>query len=231
MQPQEHAVLPRYLGQYGKDYHEEVCAVPESLYGAVSRLRAQKFHPHLSASDRVLEYGVGLGYNLAALCCTEKVGFDVGEHLRESLAARGIAFSTSTEQYADGSFDAVLCHHVLEHVPQPWQVLTEIHRLVKAGGKLLLYVPYEKERRYRGFRLDDKHGHLYSWNVQTLGALVTATGWSVGSLTLPLFGYDRFAAVVAERLGLGERAYRAIRRSLLAMRPGYEIQAVLKKPA
>ncbi len=224
-------VLPRYLGQHGVNYHEDVCAVPARLYDAVARLRAEKFQPYVKPVDRVLEYGVGLGYNLSALRCAEKVGFDVGEHLAAPLRERGMPFSTSTAMYPDGYFDAVICHHVIEHVSDPWRVLGEIRRLVRRGGTLVLNVPYEKERRYRTYHSDDRNGHLYSWNVQTLGALVCAAGWSVESLKLPLFGYDRFAAVVADRLGLGDRAYRLIRRGLLILRPGYEIQAVLKNTA
>lgn len=221
--------LPRYLGQHGLSYHEEVSAVPERFYGAVSRLRAQKFQRHLTVAHSVLEYGAGLGYNLAALRCHERVAFDVGEHLHDAFRAQGIPFVTDTSAYADGHFDTVICHHVLEHVPEPWGALKEMRRLTRRGGKLLLNVPYEKERRYRLYDMRDRNGHLFSWNVQTLGALLQASGWDIETLHIRPFGYDRFAAVAADRLRLGERGYRFIRAILLRLRPRYEIQAVLQK--
>ena len=43
---------------------------------------------------------------------------------------------------ADGSFDAILCTEVLEHLPDPVQALCEFSRLLKPGGILLLTAPF-----------------------------------------------------------------------------------------
>ena len=43
---------------------------------------------------------------------------------------------------ATGSFDGVLCCEVLEHVPDPKAILTEIYRVLKPGGKALIAVPF-----------------------------------------------------------------------------------------
>ncbi len=40
--------------------------------------------------------------------------------------------------YADGSFDAVVCGWVLEHLPDPTPGLKELARVLRPGGKLLL---------------------------------------------------------------------------------------------
>lgn len=42
----------------------------------------------------------------------------------------------------DGSFDAVLCTEVLEHLPDPLAALREFARLVKSGGMLVLTAPF-----------------------------------------------------------------------------------------
>jgi SAM-dependent methyltransferase len=42
----------------------------------------------------------------------------------------------------DGSFDAVLCTEVLEHVAEPIAALREMGRILKAGGTLLLTAPF-----------------------------------------------------------------------------------------
>lgn len=44
--------------------------------------------------------------------------------------------------FAQGSFDAVLCAQVLEHVNQPGQVLAEIGRVLRPGGCGILSVPF-----------------------------------------------------------------------------------------
>jgi SAM-dependent methyltransferase len=41
----------------------------------------------------------------------------------------------------DNSFDAVLCTEVLEHVPKPIKVLTEIGRILKVGGSVFISAP------------------------------------------------------------------------------------------
>lgn len=42
----------------------------------------------------------------------------------------------------DGSFDAVMCTEVLEHVPDPVAALKELHRVLKPGGLLLITAPF-----------------------------------------------------------------------------------------
>lgn len=42
----------------------------------------------------------------------------------------------------DGSFDAVMCTEVLEHVPDPVAALKELNRVLKPGGYLLITAPF-----------------------------------------------------------------------------------------
>lgn len=43
---------------------------------------------------------------------------------------------------ADGSFDAVMCTEVLEHVPDPVAALKEMNRVLRSGGYLMITVPF-----------------------------------------------------------------------------------------
>lgn len=42
----------------------------------------------------------------------------------------------------DASFDAVVCTEVFEHVPDPVAAMTELARLVRPGGRVVLTVPF-----------------------------------------------------------------------------------------
>jgi SAM-dependent methyltransferase len=42
----------------------------------------------------------------------------------------------------DANEDVVVCLAVLEHVPRPWDAVSEMRRVLKPGGTLLLYVPF-----------------------------------------------------------------------------------------
>lgn len=44
--------------------------------------------------------------------------------------------------FAAGTFDAVICEAVLEHVPDPWKVVNEVDRALKPGAAVLFDVPF-----------------------------------------------------------------------------------------
>jgi SAM-dependent methyltransferase len=46
----------------------------------------------------------------------------------------------------DGSFDAVICNHVLEHVPDDRRAMREIRRVLKPGGWAIIGVPLQRKR-------------------------------------------------------------------------------------
>jgi SAM-dependent methyltransferase len=48
--------------------------------------------------------------------------------------------------FADGTFDWVICNHVLEHIPDDRRAMREIRRVLKPGGTALLQVPIAMKR-------------------------------------------------------------------------------------
>jgi SAM-dependent methyltransferase len=197
----------------------------------VARLRARKLAPWIKPHHVVLEFGVGHGWNLAALQCQRRLGHDVAAFLADEIWQRGIEFVPDTSSLPDASVDVVICHHTLEHVLQPAETLREIKRHLRPSGSLLLFVPFEKERRYRHYDTAEPNQHLYSWNVQTLGNLVAATGFNVLQAGVGRFGYDRFAAVWASRLHIGETGFNALRSILHILKPAFEVRLVAGRPA
>ncbi len=217
-----------YRGEAGQRYQQQKRAVPEAAAPWVTKLRAEKFQPFIKQKDTVVEFGVGLGWNLARLQCARRIGTDLENFLPEALKTEVEFFSSSTE-IATGSADVVICHHVLEHVENPPEMLREARRVLKTNGELLAFVPFEKERRYRSFDPAEPNHHLYSWNVQTLGNLVDSQRFEVEKCHLGEFGYDRFAAKLALRFSLGENGFRMSRRLAHWLRPGREVRLVARK--
>jgi SAM-dependent methyltransferase len=218
-----------YQGDAGRRYQQCKRGIPDSAIPWVARLRAEKLSPSIRPTDAVLEYGVGLGWNLAALKCRRRIGFDVADFLEPSLRALGIEYVSETNGIADGTMDVVLCHHTLEHVPDPAAVLGEIRRLLAPAGKLLLFTPLEREARYNRFTPGEPNHHLFSWNAQTLGNLVQELGFEVAEAGTGEFGYSRFAAVWASKLRLGETGFRCLRRLLHILKPAREVRIIAVK--
>jgi SAM-dependent methyltransferase len=225
----EDKIRQRYSGEKGKQYHQGKRSIPEAAYRWIATLRAAKIQPFINRTDTVLEYGVGSGWNLAELDCRRKLGFDLSEHLESVIRDHGIEYVKDIKNIDDASVDVVVCHHMLEHTSNPPEILKEIKRVLRGNGKLLLFVPFEKERRYRYFNPDEPNHHLYSWNVQTMSNLVSDIGFEVIQGKVREFGYDRFAAVWALKLGLGQKGYRLIRKAIHLIKPASEVYIMAKK--
>ena len=223
------AIQERYVGEAGRAYHASRFAIPEAAYPWVSLARARKIAPHVRMESTVVEFGVGHGWNLAALRCRERIGFDVGAHVAPIVRQHGITFVERPEELRSGSADVLICHHVLEHVSAPTETLAELRRILSPAGHLLLFVPYETQRRFRRYTEAEPDHHLFSWTPQSLGNLVHDCGFSVESAGLGEYGYDRIAAVWACRLRLGEVGFRLLRRLALVVRPAREVRIVATK--
>lgn len=117
-----------------------------------------RWNLHRLKLGRVLDVGCGIGRNLSA-CDPGSVGVD---HSASSVAAaksRGLIAYTPDEFSATpdsepGSFDTMLCAHVLEHlsVEEADDLLATYLPSVRSGGQLVLITPQEA-----GFRTDSTH--------------------------------------------------------------------------
>lgn len=219
-----------YRGDSGAAYHEGKRALSTHAQEWVYRLRAEKFQRWVKDTDTVFEYGVGAGWNLARLRCGRRVGFDAADFLAARVTALGIEFVHDTGGVVDGAVDVVICHQTLEHLLDPVTALREMARLLRADGRLVLHVPWETEGRHARYDPQEPNHHLYHWNAQNLGNLLTVLGWRIESLRVRRYGYDRFAANLSARLRCGEAGFRLIRSGMVALRPLREVEAVVTRP-
>jgi SAM-dependent methyltransferase len=82
--------------------------------------------------------------------------------------------------FPDATYDYVFCIEVLEHVAHPLHTLSEIHRVLRPAGVLVLSVPnpyHVKELVWNVLRIPDRQGHLYSWTRQTMTRLGATAGF------------------------------------------------------
>lgn len=82
--------------------------------------------------------------------------------------------------FPDGSFDFVFMVEVLEHTPNAFQIVGEIHRVLKPSGVYMVSVPnpyHFKELIWNLFKVPDRQGHIYSWTRQTISRLGEMNGF------------------------------------------------------
>lgn len=109
-------------------------------------------YEHLShlapkVKGKVLDVGCGSKPYQLLFSGTQYIGLE----LKGSIRDADYYYDGITFPFEDGEFDTVFSSEVLEHVFRPEQFISEIHRVLKKGGLLLLTVPFvwdEHEQPY-----------------------------------------------------------------------------------
>jgi SAM-dependent methyltransferase len=121
--------------------------------------------------------------------------------------------------FPSATFDAVVMAEVLEHLPQDFQALGEVRRVVKEGGSLILTVPFYQ---------DAEATHVRIHSPASIERLLRSAGWRIadytekGGCVARLMGWFpllmAFHAVNIVALNLrGRTLYQAVNRRIAAM--------------
>ena len=177
-----------------RDFYEAVWAdLPADPQPWAWARRRELLLQEIGPGDRVLDLGCGAGRFVAAAreAGGDVVGVDIAEAALER--ARQVAPGADLRLLgADGSVplghgevDLVWCSEVLEHVPDTVGLLTEIRRVLRSGGRLLLTVPDHGRLRRTLIALaryeshyDPLGQHLRFYSRRSLTVALDATGFT-----------------------------------------------------
>jgi SAM-dependent methyltransferase len=175
-EPEEHAerVGTAYRGASAETYFDYQRSIGE-LGG---RLDRRKFEPEIRPTDVVVDFGCGTGAILQQLSARMKIGIEVSEVARQAANERGLETVGSAAELDAESVDVVISNHVLEHTIRPIDELRDLHRILRRGGKLVLWLPLDDWRVQRRAGRDPNH-HLYTWTPQLLHNLLVEAGFDV----------------------------------------------------
>ncbi len=133
----------------------------------------------------LLDLGCGGGALLAELRADGlAVGVDSSQealtHAREKGISELVAASIDVLPFNDGTFAGVLMLDVLEHHPDPVTALSEVRRVLRPGGRLLVTVP---AFGWMWSYADDVMGHYRRYGKEHLRSDLEATPFTVDRMT------------------------------------------------
>lgn len=137
----------------------------------------------LPPGSRVLEYGCGPGHLLAPLAkrfplldfigiefagsAVDVVNAGAEEHGIPNLRAMQGSTDHMLEFRGLGlkNFDAVILSEVLEHVVEPWHLLSDVETFAKPGGRMLITVPFGAWEPIGYERVGHWHERNHLWHI------------------------------------------------------------------
>lgn len=144
---------------------------------------------YVTGSD-ILDAGCGEGITLEKLVKlfpkTHVVGIDTEPENLEICRKHGLPVRSGSLYalpFADASFDAVLFSEVIEHLSEPEKALTEIFRVLRPGGKVIIVFPNDRTfflaRLALGMVREAFYdpGHVRQWTPRQIQRALGAAGF------------------------------------------------------
>ena len=134
---------------------------------------------------RILDVGCGTGANLLMLSqYGDAEGVDVSEDALAFCRERGLENvklgAAEKLPYDDGTFDLVTALDVVEHLDDDLAGLREMRRVLRPGGRVLLFVP---TFMFLWGLQDDVSNHRRRYRMPELGRVLEQAGFEVERMT------------------------------------------------
>jgi 2-polyprenyl-3-methyl-5-hydroxy-6-metoxy-1,4-benzoquinol methylase len=168
-----------------------------------------RFHPE---KGNLLDIGAGTGEFLVVAKNKgwQTIGVEPSEKARGIAQQKGISFAPSTHDLPSHSFDCITMWHVLEHVPNLEDQLSELKRLLKSDGTLVVAVPNFKsfDAGYYGnfWAAYDVPRHLWHFSKTAIQGLFQKQDLNLIQV-LPMKFDSFYVSLLSEKYKTGKMNY------------------------
>ena len=134
-------------GYYREDEAVELETGKPDFERSTDAQRRLKSNLKFVAGKRVGDFGCGNGdfLKLVQPFCKKVIGIELQQSYVDELNALGVACFNDLSNIKDDSLDIIVSFHVIEHLPNPLEILTELKRKVVSGGQILIEVPHAND--------------------------------------------------------------------------------------
>jgi len=141
---------------YG-EYQEGVQTIPEYAYGKLIDIGCGNMPYKDILPDKVTQYDT----------------FDIERRVPE---VKFVGDIQNMDMIKDGSYDSAICIEVLEHVQNPFKAISEVYRILKQDGTLILSIPHL-------CRLHEEPYDFYRYTKYGIKFLLENAGFEVLKIT------------------------------------------------
>ncbi len=177
----------------------------------LKKLQLVKNETHLATGD-ILDVGCGTGAFLQTMkqARWNITGLEPDETARKkAIELHGVDPLPSSALFslANNSYDAITAWHVMEHVHQLHEYITQCKQLLKSNGKLIIAVPnytsYDATVYKTNWAAYDVPRHLYHFSPQSMRTLMSLHGLQVKQIK-PMWFDSFYVSMLSEKYTNGK---------------------------
>lgn len=156
------------------------------------RLDRQVRFLHAKQRGTLLDVGIGSGWFLQNMKWLgwQAEGVDIDPVSAKKASARNVPVSVGyleEQHYSDNCFDAITMVHVIEHLHNPLEALSECYRILKHGGVLVIITPNVESRGHKKFGNSwqglEVPRHLNLFNANSLKSALKKANYKIERIT------------------------------------------------
>jgi SAM-dependent methyltransferase len=147
---------------------------------------------------KILDFGCGLGWLLSYLDDNwNKHGIEISTFATNHASKFGKIYNRNYQTYTEVDFDIITMNQVIEHLPDPCEVIKKIYKMLKPKGYFLIGTPdfdSAAARRYGDkFRLLDDPTHISLFSCDSMHRFLRDHNFRIIKVEYPYFDTPFFS--------------------------------------